>query len=909
MTIINRISTERLTQAISVIMIICTALLIFMPADSRAAETSNIIKEIKVEGLTRIEKEELIDLICFSKGDELNMKDLGDGIKRAFRKRVFLDIKAVSEPYNGGVRLKYIITEIPVINKITIEGNSKFSLRQLKKIMTFKEGEDYLEEYPGKAESAIINFYQRRGYPDAKVNIIVTKIDEEDGVDINIIIEEGRPVLIKNIETNIDARYLVTLSVGDVFDEEEMDGIMDKIRAHYKEKNYIKPLIGPYTMSDGNLVIPVEPGPSLKLKFKNNTVISTRKLKREVDYLENEEVNDEITAEITERIRKLYVSKGYYYAQVAVGIESGEDVITVTFIIFEGKQVVLRGVSIKGVSINQNAVRKMVSIAENKPFNDNIIKNSEEALVRFYNALGYLNMKVEDVKKIFKSDGREVDLEFLIKEGRQTKIKKIDIHGNERISEVRIRNTIGINRGSPYNLIDIGDARYRVLSLYNRSGFIDAHVNIESTVKKEEAFIKFIVRENKPSVIGKIILQGNKKTKAKIINREFTLEEGEFYNSEEITRTKQRLYKLGLFNEVSIDMIGPGREEHDKVVKDMLVSLKESNAGSIEFSLGYGDYEEFRGAVDIKYRNLGGYNRQIGFRAELSTVEEKYILNFKEPWLFNKPNVPLKMFLIKEDTRSINIETREVLYKIDKFSYIVSIEKELVKGLKAGINYEYSFTDTKDVQPDVILSKEDTGTLGIGSISPSIFYDTRDNPFDPSSGSIHGVVLKVASNAFLSETEFIKGSFRSAWFFQVYKGIVMAISFRGGAAYGFEETEELPLIERYFLGGRSTVRGYSYDTLGPKGEDDNPTGGNVFALSNLEFRFSVGKGFGLVTFVDAGEVWKTVEEVRSKLKYTAGAGLRYKTPVGPIRLDYGHKLNREAEESSGEIHFSIGHAF
>ena len=232
-----------------------------------------------------------------------------------------------------------------------------------------------------------------------------------------------------------------------------------------------------------------------------------------------------------------------------------------------------------------------------------------------------------------------------------------------------------------------------------------------------------------------------------------------------------------------------------------------------------------------------------------------------------------------------------------------------MKGLKVGINYEYSFTDTTDVQPDVILSKEDTGTLGIGSISTSLFYDTRDNPFDPTSGSIHGIILKFASVAFLSETEFIKGSFLNTWFFPLHKKVVFAFSLKGGIAYSYDETEELPLIERYFLGGRTSVRGYKPDELGPKGANGSPTGGNVQALTNGELRFLLGKGIGLVTFVDAGNVWRTIDEVRSDLKFTVGAGLRYKTPVGPIRVDYGHKMDREAGESAGEVHFSFGHAF
>jgi outer membrane protein insertion porin family len=169
--------------------------------------------------------------------------------------------------------------------------------------------------------------------------------------------------------------------------------------------------------------------------------------------------------------------------------------------------------------------------------------------------------------------------------------------------------------------------------------------------------------------------------------------------------------------------------------------------------------------------------------------------------------------------------------------------------------------------------------------------------------------LKFASKAFFSETEFIKATFQSSWFFELKKGIVFAASFRGGVAHAFGDTEELPLVERFFLGGRTTVRGYSHDTLGPKSAEGDPTGGNVFALINGEFRISLGRGFGLVTFVDGGNVWKVIDDVEPSLKYTVGAGLRYRTPVGPVRIDYGHKLERETGESAGEIHFSFGHAF
>jgi outer membrane protein insertion porin family len=871
--------------------------------------TGPVIKAIEARGLTRIEGEELIDLINLRIGDTLSRQELSRGIRRAFQKGIFQDIKVVYEDYEGGAKLIYLVREIPVVKKIVIEGNENVSKKTIMGKFYFKEGEDFKEEFLDGSRLDLLKLYKRKGYPDAKIQIAAEDGDNKSEVTIHITIEEGRPLIIEKIDAPDEVRDIISLRQGSVLDIDELDKDMKKIEEYYRKKNYIKPVVGPYRFSNGELAVPVSPGDRFEITFRNNVAFSEGKLEKELSFIENEEITDEAIAETADRIKRFYVSNGYYSAQVAAAVEREDDVSRITFKIFEGEKAVLKNISFSGVSINPEGIKKILPFAENNPFNNNLLDDSREAIIRFYNALGYLQADVVEIKKDIQDNGRELNLEYVIHEGSRTVIKAVDIAGNRHIDTSQIRNELNLKEESPYNLIDIGDARRRVLSLYSRYGFLDAGVDVESVIDKEKAFLTFKITENKPSIIGKIILQGNQKTKAKIIMREITLNEGEPYNLEEISRIRQRLYKLGIFSEVSITALEGGIEEDGRIIKDMLVSFKEGKSGSVEVSLGYGDYEKVRGSLEISYRNIGGYNRQAGFRMDLNSVERRYIFNFREPRLFNWPDVPLKIFLIREDRRGLNIETREVLYKIDKQSFIAGIEKEIAEGLKVGLDYEYSFTDTKDVQEDVILSREDTGTLGISSISPSIYYDKRNDPFNPTSGSLHGIVVKYAPKELLSEAEFIKGTFQSSWYFQLVKPLVLAFSVRGGAAYGFGESEEIPLIERFFLGGRSTVRGYTHDTLGPKGADGNPTGGNIFALTNWELRYSLGKGFGLVTFVDAGNVWKTLDDVEDKLKYTAGAGFRYNTPVGPIRIDYGHKMNKEEGESSGEVHFSFGHAF
>lgn len=884
------------------------AVYFFSPVFSFASDTKAVIKDIEVQGLVRMNETELVDLISINTGDILDGEKLSQGIRRAFKKGIFSDLKVESEPYKDGIKLIYIAEEMPLVGRIKIEGSKAVSKRELKKALVYKEGVEFRREFLDSAISRLYRYYRNKGFPDARIDADVEEEKTKGTVSVRIRIDEGSPQIIKTLNMPNEFKGYIHVRAGDVFDRDKIEKKIMKLREYFRRLEYINPLVGPYKFNDGELTIPINPGQKLEVSFEKNEAINRKRLLKELPFMEGGDVTDESVEEAADSIKNLYLNEGYYNAKVASSYETDEDYITVSFFIFEGERVFLKHVSFTGNTISNDVLKSIVALEENKPFNATLLNDSKDALIIFYNALGYLQAEVAEMKTAIHNDNKGVSLEFVINEGRRTMIQSVRISGNIDISVSDIHSVLNLKEDTPYNIIDIRDARYRIQSLYSKRGYMDARIEVKSTIYDDKAFLDYEITENRPSVAGKIIIRGNMKTKEKIIRRELTVAEGETYNYEEVLNTKERLYRLGLFSEVKIDILEPDNNEGSPE-KDMLITLKESAPGSVEMSLGYGDYEKLRGSIELRYRNIGGYNRQIGFRTEINAVEEKYVLDFREPRLFNNPAFPFNASLTKENRRAVNIDTKDMLYKIDKTSFIAGIEKELRKGLKAGLNYEYSFNDTTDVAPGVILSREDTGTLAIGSISPSLFYDLRDNPFDPSSGSLHGITLKFASKAYLSESEFIKGTFQSSWFFLLKKRIVFAFSLKGGAAYSFGETDELPLIERFFLGGRTTVRGYGHDLLGPKGADNTPTGGNVFALVNGEFRIPIRKGFGIVTFIDAGNVWIRTNDVDAELKYTAGIGLRYATPVGPVRLDYGHKLNRERDESTGELHFSFGHAF
>ena len=562
-------------------------------------------------------------------------------------------------------------------------------------------------------------------------------------------------------------------------------------------------------------------------------------------------------------------------------------------------------IAFTGAGLPDKSLKEMMALKEGDKYNPDIIDADRQSLQDFYNALGYLSAKVEDFQTTYEKDSHTMDIAIKVQEGPKTVIESVHITGTKLVPESEIRTTIKIKPGDVYNEVDIFDARYRVMAFYTTKGFPDATVTVKRDFAGHKVFLTFQIDEGAMIHFGKVIVTGDYGTKYVVVKRELLQREGQPFDSSILPKERQKLYKLGIFSGVDTEIL----DRYDDR-KDVLIKLREGNAGTVDVSAGYGEYDRYRGMVDLSYKNLQGMGRQVSLRLEYSSLAKRYILQFYEPW-FMDIQLPFRVFLLGEVKREIDVNTRETRYKLTRHSITAGFEKKISNDLKAAFGYEFSLVNTYDVKPDVILSKEDTGTLIISGLRSGVIYDTRDDPFNPTKGIFSGISVKFTSPVFLSESDFIKCNLYGNTYHQIASGLVAAVSLRGGFAMGYSQTDELPIVERFFLGGGTTVRGYDQDTLGPKGAaDGSPIGGNAFLMENLELRTSIWKGLGLVTFLDGGNVWLKVDEIRlADLKFTTGLGLRYNTPVGPIRIDYGVKLQRETGESKGELHFSIGNVF
>jgi outer membrane protein insertion porin family len=863
--------------------------------------------EIEVKGLYSMGEDELLYLLDIKLGGAIDADRVRSGIKRAFLKGIFEDI-AVETTGEEKPRVIIDMKERDYIKNVYVNGEYALSKSMIKELFILKEGDPLMCDVLEKALKYLRPKIVERGFPRVNIGAEIERLKKPHSVNIHLGVDTGEPERISKMTISgapADIKSEMRLSEGDIFDRIRFKEDIERIKRYYKDKKYFKPVVGPYAFADGHLSLSVDPGRRLEISVEGNDHVSTKRLLKEMPFFETEEFSEDVVEEAVSRMLSVYHAEGYPFAGITHVTTSEDDLILLKFSVQEGQRVEVGKITFSGNTLPEKSLRGIMSMKEGKRYNPDLLDADRETLKNFYDSLGYLSSAVERLQTRYEEGSQKTDISVVIHEGPKTTIDRVTVTGTKFVPEEELRKVIKLKPGDVYNEIDISDARYRVIELYGRKGLPEATVAVTREIDGQKAHVTFHIDEDGLIHFGKVIVSGNRMTKYAVIKRELGQEEGKPFDFNALAKARQQLYKTGLFTGIDMEVL----DRYDDK-KDVLMKLREGKAGAVEFGVGYGDYDRFRGMLDLSYKNLMGMNRQASIRLELSGLEKRYILQYFEPWFLDTP-LPFRAYVLGEDKKEVNVDTRETRYRLTRHTVAAGFEKKLSSALKTELFYEFSLVNTFDVKRDVILTREDTGTLIISGLRFGVIYDTRDNLSSPQKGILSGIAVKFTSPAFGSETDFVKLSFYGNFFQRIAEGIVLAASLRGGASQGYLKTNELPIVERFFLGGSTTVRGYAQDTLGPKkGVDRSPTGGNAFLMENLELRTSLGKGIGAVAFVDGGNVWQKVNEIGlTDLKFTTGLGLRYDTPVGPIRVDYGFKLQREKGESRGELHFSIGHAF
>lgn len=487
-------------------------------------------------------------------------------------------------------------------------------------------------------------------------------------------------------------------------------------------------------------------------------------------------------------------------------------------------------------------------------------------------------------------------------------IHKLEFSGNTQIPNKDLVSQIPITIGQEYSRDSVIEGKYNLLSFYGERGYIYAKVK-EITYADEttgEVTIGYEITEGKKAFIGKITLVGNTKTKDRVIRRQLSIHSGEIYNRKQVYTSQRKLMLLGIFDEVKIE---PAQPEVESEVVDLIVSVKERKTGVISLGAGYSTEEGIRGYSRYRQTNLFGKGQRFGAsvywseKGELVERGREIKLDFFEPSLYETDyGFGAELYYRRENLDNYSLR------RLGSDIYLTRLFEK--RNTRATLKYRFEKDQTFDFKNEIdteILSLDGKKT-DIGSFSLNLTRDTRDNIAYPHRGNIQSLTLEFANDLIGSQADFVKviGDFRT--YHRIMKSDwVLGLRATGGVAQPYGGLDELPIFERLYAGGADSVRGFEERYLGPKDKDGYPVGGEAMVVFNAELRFPVYKQLGGVVFYDCGNVWAKPAQIDlSELESAVGVGVRYQTPIGPFRLDYGLRIPKV---DSGRFHISVGQTF
>jgi len=516
-------------------------------------------------------------------------------------------------------------------------------------------------------------------------------------------------------------------------------------------------------------------------------------------------------------------------------------------------------------------------------------ENIEKDMKAVYD-LGYF----KDVKIKLESfrDGYKVVFEVI----ENLPIKEISIKGNTVVSVEEMREIMVLQEGQIFCQKILKNDLDRISQLYKDRGYL--LINIKDINFDDEGKLWINISEGR---LEKIVIEGNDKTKEKVIAREINIETGDLFNFETVKKSLQKIYNLGYFEDVSMKL-DPGAEE-DSIV--LVIKVIEKNTGKFGIGAGYNSEEGLMGFTSYEESNLFGGGQKLQAEVEIGG-RTTYKLSFLEPWLGGTPTS--FGFEVYDTINSKEDKEEEVIlaeYDEERLGGRLIFGRKIGDSVKLGLELK-----SERVTYDLISGAlpEDTNQGLTNSFVPSLSYDTRDNVFEPTSGWYHSFSLEKAGGFLGGDYNFTKynlnlRAYISTQFIEDIGNIssikkitdnlskgVLAFRAMGGIA-----DTDLPSFAEYQVGGMNTVRGY----------DLGEFSGDKSLVFNVEYRFPLAENFQAVLFADWGQAWDIEQSINLEdLKFGRGVGVRFDTPLGPIRLDYG--IN---EEGVGKTYFSIGHMF
>ena len=860
-------------------------------------------------------------LTSLKPGETYSPYAVSEAVKQVFGTGLFSDVQVFGSG-DEEVELTFRLTSRLLIRAVHFRGLKPLSSRRVRESLVSLRtdiyfSEESLEKGVGEIKAALA----REGYFQPRIRTSVVRDAQDPKVDVTFEISAGARYIISDIRFEGgpqvpagDLRKLMKTRAGHPYSLAKLEKDLQRIRDTHRGLGFpraeAEPAPESFFVEEGTVSLLIK----IDTAERVDIVISGAKVPvRLLQPIWEAPVFEEWgMSEGEARILSDLRGKGYIFASVRSSIEKLEDGIRVNHKASPGKKYRIPEVQFEGNQhLTADELRSQLLLAERMRVFGGIdgkrVFELPYEIEVLYQSRGFADVQVN--LHFHERDSTAV-ASFSIEEGKQRRTRRLEFIGAGLVDEPTLRGLVALKEGGPYFGPSIQRDIQILETYYLDQGIRGTRIEGRSTPSGEGEFdVSFLIREGASTKVQGVFISGNLVTRKKTILKEMKIKEGDLGRLENIAASRTGLEKLAVFSEARIDevLLRPGSE-------NLVIRLREGERNYVGLGIGIETRNELqtssitsaqlrpRGTAEYMRSNVFGSAANLSLVSQFSLAERRLIVSWQQPYFLFGLRVPtyLNGWIEEEDRASFGYKREGV-----SLSVIKPIFWDLT--LLAALRYASTTLYFLNLPPNEI--DREFYPYSATSVEPSFIREKRDDPFNPTRGYFSSLGLQYAFPLFATESDFLKMAFKYQRYFPVASRATLGATFRLGLGTG-----QIPIHERFFAGGSNSFRGQEFDELGPKDPVSGmPVGGKAMVLFNFEAVFpllSAVPNLGGALFYDAGNVFPNRSDFSlADLEHAVGLGVRYRTPLGPIRLELGWNLTDPARKAKPLVYITIGNVF